>query len=89
MMDKFDFNAPAEVFSGTGSWAGRRPMTYHRFSNGAEAIRFAMEVLAAEARAGTVIEVSELRFDAAEIRTLYESPEYSDAQETKAFGAKR
>ena len=64
-------------------------MTYHRFSNGAEAIRFAMEDLAAEALAGTVIEVSELRFDAAEIRALYESPEYSEAQETKAFGAKR
>jgi hypothetical protein len=44
-----------------------------------------MEVLAAEARAGTVIEVSESRFDAAEIRTLYESPEYSEAQETKAL----
>jgi hypothetical protein len=81
MMDRFDFNAPAEVFSGTGRGASRRRMTYHRFSNGAEAIL--------EALAGTVIEVSESRFDAAEIRTLYERPEYSEAQESKAFGAKR
>ena len=85
-MDQFDFNAPAEIFSGTGRWASRRPMTYHRFSTGAEAIRFAMEVQTAEMLAGTVMEAGEARFGAAAIRALYESFEYSRAHGRHALG---
>jgi len=51
-------------------------MTYHRFSTGAEAVRYAMEVLPAEVLFGTVMEVCDSRFGAAEIRRLYESPAY-------------
>jgi len=75
-MYQFDFNAPAEIFTGTGRWVSRRTMAYHRFTTGAEAIRYAMEVLGPEMLSGTVMEVSEARFDVAEIRTLYESPGY-------------
>lgn len=85
-MDQFDFNAPAEIFSGTGRWASRRPMTYHRFSTGAEAIRFAIEVQTAEMLAGTVMEAGEARFGAAAIRALYESFEYSRAHGRHALG---
>jgi len=49
---------------------------YRRFARGAEAIRFAIEELAADVLYGTVIEANEQRFDAAAIRTLYESGAY-------------
>ena len=51
-------------------------MTYRRFESGAEAIRFAIEELPAEVLIGTVLEVNEERFNAADIRKLYESRAY-------------
>lgn len=75
-MESFDFNAPAEIFASKSRGVSRRPMTYRRFATGAEAIRYAMEVLSVEMLAGTVMEASTARFGAAEIRKLYDSPEY-------------
>ncbi len=51
-------------------------MTYRRFDSGAEAIRFAIEELPSDVLFGTVLEVNEQRFDAAQIRKLYESKAY-------------
>lgn len=75
-MEKFDFSAPAEIFTSKGRGVGRRPMTYHRFSTGAEAVRYAIETLPVEKLYGTVMEVDETRFAAEDIRRLYESPGY-------------
>lgn len=75
-MEEFNFSAPAEIFAGKGRGVGRRPMTYRRFSTGAEAVRYAIEALPAGILDGTVMEVDEARFSAGDIRRLYESPGY-------------
>jgi hypothetical protein len=76
VMDRFDFTAPAEIFASKSRGASRRPMSYRRFPTGAEAVRYAMEALPAEVLFGTVMEVDDSRFDAGEIRSLYESADY-------------
>ena len=43
-MTRFDYRAPAELFTGRSA-RGARPMRYHRFDTGAEAVRFAIETL--------------------------------------------
>jgi hypothetical protein len=75
-MSKFDYSAPAEIFASEGRGASRRPMTYHRFATGAEAIRFAMEELSDRLLTGAILEVGEERFGAAEIRRLYENASF-------------
>jgi hypothetical protein len=75
-MDGFDFSAPAEIFASKSRGASRRPMTYHRFPSTAEAVRYAVEVLSSETLFGTTMEVDGTRFDATEIRRLYEHVDY-------------
>ena len=74
-MDEFDYSTPAEIFASKGRGVGR-PLSYWRFSTGAEAVRYAIEALPAEMLDGTVMEVDEARFAAGDIRRLYESPGY-------------
>lgn len=73
----FDYAAPAEVFACWSRGSSRRPVAYRRFDSGAEAIRFAIEEFPSDVLFGTVLEVNEQRFDAAQIRKLYESKAYS------------
>jgi hypothetical protein len=73
-MSAFDYNAEAELFPSRG--VRRHPVGYRRFTRAAEAIRFAIEELPAQALAGAWLEVDEERFDAAEIRRLYERADY-------------
>jgi hypothetical protein len=75
-MDAFDYAAPAEVFACRSRGSSPRPVTYRRFDSGAEAIRFAIEDLPSDVLFGTVLEVGEQRFDASQIRKLYESDQY-------------
>jgi hypothetical protein len=75
-MIAFDFDAPAEVFSSAGLGAARGPMRYRRFASAAQAIRYAIEELPAALLRGTIIEVDEDRFDARQIRELYDCPAY-------------
>jgi hypothetical protein len=75
-MNDFDYAAPAEVFACKSRGSSPRPVTYRRFDSGAEAIRFAIEELPSDVLFGTVLEVDEQRFDAAQIRKLYESKAY-------------
>lgn len=75
-MSAFDFSAPAEIFASKGRGASRRPMTYHRFPSMAEAVRYAVEVLAPEMLFGAIMEVDGARFGAADIRRCYESADY-------------
>jgi hypothetical protein len=74
-MIAFDYGAPAELFARGGKGASR-PMQYRRFATGAEAIRYAIEELPAALLAGSIIQVDEERFDAAQIRELYDCPAY-------------
>jgi hypothetical protein len=76
IMISFDYAAPAEVFACRSRSSSQRPVTYRRFDSGAEAIRFAIEELPSDVLFGTVLEVNEQRFDASQIRRLYDSDDY-------------
>ena len=75
-MSSFNYAGSAELFPTRGRKSRRMPMGYKRFDRAAEAIRFAIEDLPADALVGAHLEVDEQRFDSAGIRRLYESAEY-------------
>jgi hypothetical protein len=74
-MTKFDYRAPAELFTGRSA-RGTRPMRYHRFDSGAEAVRFAVETLTSEQLLAAVLKIDENRYRHGEIRAFYEAPAY-------------
>jgi hypothetical protein len=75
-MNIFDYDAEAELFPSRSRTPRRKPVGYKRFSRAADAIRFAIEDLPAEALTGAWLEVSEERFDALDIRRLYDHRAY-------------
>lgn len=75
-MAEFDYSATAELFA-TGKRPSRyRPFAYKRFTQAADAIRFAMEELPPEYLAGVCLEVDEQRYGGDDMRRLYESEGY-------------
>lgn len=74
-MSNFDYDAPAELFTGR-SIRGARTMRYHRFDSGAEALRFAVEILPPEHLLAAVLKIDEVRYRHGEIRALYDAPAY-------------
>ena len=71
-MSSFDYTASAGLFSAKGS-SGLR---YRRFPQAAEAIRYAIEKLPRKVFLGTSLEVNHERYNAEQIRALYESDRY-------------
>ncbi len=80
--DKFPFGEPAEIYSTSGMGARKRPMSYRRFNNSAEAIRFVIEGLPQLVQRGTVMEVGDDRYELSDIRALYDSESYPLERET-------
>lgn len=75
-MEHFDFAGPAEVYVSSRGFKRGAPISFVRFLTGAEAVRFAIEEQSTDKLAGTVLEAEEARFTAAEIRQLYDCPDY-------------
>ena len=71
-MSTFDYTASAELFAGQG----RSGLRYRRFAQAAEAIRYAIEKLSPKVLSGTSLEVNDERYNATQIRALYESERY-------------
>ena len=74
-MARFDYGAPAELFTGR-SMRGSRRVRYHRFDTGAAALQFAIETLPREQLLGAILKVDEERYRHGEIRNLYDAGEY-------------
>jgi hypothetical protein len=72
----FDYAAAAEIYPSRSRGSRRHPVGYKRFDSAAEALRFAIEELPAEALVGAYLEIGEERYDAREMRTLYDAPAY-------------
>jgi hypothetical protein len=71
-MSTFDYTASAELFAAKG----RSGLRYRRFARAAEAIRYAVEKLPPKVLSGTSLEVNDERYNATQIRALYESQRY-------------
>jgi hypothetical protein len=75
-MSGFDYDAEAELFPSRSRPSRRQPVGYKRFTRAADALRFAIEELPGVSLAGAWLEVGEERFDAQDIRRLYEHADY-------------
>ena len=80
-MEKFAYDAPAEIYSNDGTGARKRPMSYRRLASSAEAIRFTVEQLPQMMQRGAVMEVGDDRFEFPRIRALYDSESYPLARD--------
>jgi hypothetical protein len=80
----FDYSVEAELFSAKGKNFRRQPLGYKRFARAADAICFAIEELPSHCLAGTYLEVNEERYQAKDIRRLYDSVEYPLARRVAA-----
>jgi hypothetical protein len=74
-MDRFDYNAPADLFPAR-SRTGHRPVGYRRFNTAAEAIQYAVEQIPSKFLDGTILETGDERLDGLRIRSLYDSKSY-------------
>jgi hypothetical protein len=74
-MSEFHYTAPAELFAAQG----RRGLRYRRFLRAADAIRYAVEKLPADVLLSARLEVEQRRYDANQIRALYDSANFPPA----------
>ena len=74
-MDEFNYEASAELFP-SRRYAKTQQTRYRRFATAAEAIRYVIEDLPSSGRAGSFLEVGEVRFEGEAIRALYDAAAY-------------
>ena len=79
----FDSGNVGELFS-NGGRSGRHPPGYQRFARAADAIRFAIEEMPPQLLHSACLDASEVRFDGAGSRRLYESAAYPLARPAAA-----
>jgi hypothetical protein len=85
----FDYSAAAEIYPSRARNSRRNPVGYRRFESAAEALRFAIEQLPIESLSGAYLEIGEDRYDAREMRALYDSADYPLQRSSPVSGAKR
>jgi hypothetical protein len=78
----FDYDAAAELFFGHPGVRARSKVGYRRFAHASGAVLFAVEQLAPALLNGAFLEVNDDRFNAAEIRSLYEHADFPLARRT-------
>ena len=71
-MSSFDYTASAGPFA----TKGHTKLRYRRFPHAAEAIRYAIEKLPRKLFSASSLEVNDERYNAAQIRALYECERY-------------
>jgi hypothetical protein len=74
-VQKFDYNAPAELYPGRNRKSTKK-VGYRRFETAADAIRFAVEELPAPLLLGACIEIEDQRLNHQDIQSLYASERY-------------
>ena len=74
-MSNFNYGARAELFA-SHRHAKNNQAQYRRFNTGAEAVRFVIEDLPTNARAGSYLEVDEQRYESGSIQALYDAHAY-------------
>ena len=74
-MAVFDYNAGAGLYP-CKTRRMRSRIQYQRFESAAEALRFAIEDMPAQLLRGSILEVDDARFDATQIRRLYDASDY-------------
>lgn len=75
-MKDFNFTEPADVFTAKRRGSKRSPPIYQRFATGADALRFICESVPVEDLSGLIVETDVGRFSAADVRALYNGPDY-------------
>ena len=88
-MSAFNYRAEAELFPTKNRRSKSAPFAYRRFERAADAIRFAVEDLPADAFAGAYLEVGEVRFDRRGIRELYDHAEYPHVRKLAPLAAEQ
>jgi hypothetical protein len=75
-MDKFEYDAPADLYWSDRQGPRKRPVMYRGFARSAEAICFAIEQLPPSAQPSAIMEMGDDRIAFAQIRALYDSERY-------------
>ena len=83
-MNGFDYDASAELYSGTSGRTRQKSLKYQRFPRAADAIRYVMEDMPATALQGFSLDVDDETYVGRAILPLYESPDYPLPRRAKA-----
>lgn len=75
-MEPLEYSQPADLYVHMRRGRTRGAASFQKFSTVAEALRYAIEVLSSSALAAAVIETDLGRYEAGELRALYDNGNY-------------